>query len=95
MEPSAAQRPDDGRRFWNDLRDSVSRAVVVDEMPLRLLAVALLAHGHALVEDVPGVGKTLLTRCVQPRAGPDLRAASRARPTCCPLTSPGVEPARG
>ncbi len=35
--------------------------VVADE-PLRLLAVALLAHGHALVEDVPGVGKTLLTR---------------------------------
>jgi len=63
MEPNAAQRPDDGRRFWNDLRDSVSRAVVVDEIPLRLLAVALLAHGHALVEDVPGVGKTLLTRC--------------------------------
>ena len=30
--------------------------------PLRLLAIALLAHGHALVEDVPGVGKTLLTR---------------------------------
>jgi MoxR-like ATPase len=27
-----------------------------------LLAIALLAHGHALVEDVPGVGKTLLTR---------------------------------
>jgi MoxR-like ATPase len=52
----------DGRRFWADLRDMIGRAVVVDETPLRLLAVALLAHGHALVEDVPGVGKTLLTR---------------------------------
>jgi MoxR-like ATPase len=27
-----------------------------------LLAVALLADGHALIEDVPGVGKTLLAR---------------------------------
>jgi len=36
--------------------------VVVEDEPLRLLAVALLAHGHALVEDVPGVGKTLLAR---------------------------------
>ncbi len=36
--------------------------MVVGDEPLRLLAVALLAHGHALVEDVPGVGKTLLTR---------------------------------
>src|SRR3954447_1406256 len=52
----------DGRRFWSDLRESVGRAVVVDDKPLRLLVVALLAHGHALVEDVPGVGKTLLTR---------------------------------
>jgi MoxR-like ATPase len=56
-------RLDEGRRFWNELRDVVGRAVVVEETPLRLLAVALLAHGHALVEDVPGVGKTLLTRC--------------------------------
>src|SRR3954454_17350413 len=52
----------DGRRFWADLRETVGRAVVVDDTALRLLAVALLAHGHALVEDVPGVGKTLLTR---------------------------------
>ena len=31
---------------------------------LRLVAVALLADGHALIEDVPGVGKTLLARAV-------------------------------
>jgi MoxR-like ATPase len=40
----------------------VSGAVVGAELPLRLLATALLAGGHALVEDVPGVGKTLLAR---------------------------------
>ena len=34
------------------------------DQPLRLLAVALLADGHALIEDVPGVGKTLLARAV-------------------------------
>ena len=37
-------------------------AVVGAEEPLRLLAIALLAEGHALIEDVPGVGKTLLAR---------------------------------
>ena len=51
-----------GERFWHDLRDSVRQAVVVDEGVIRLLAVALLAPGHALIEDVPGVGKTLLAR---------------------------------
>lgn len=40
----------------------MSRAVVGQEEGLRLLAVTLLAQGHCLVEDVPGVGKTLLAR---------------------------------
>jgi MoxR-like ATPase len=31
---------------------------------LRHIAIALLAQGHVLVEDVPGVGKTLLARAV-------------------------------
>jgi MoxR-like ATPase len=52
----------EGQRFWRALRGAVGDAVVVDDVPLRLLAIALLTHGHALVEDVPGVGKTLLTR---------------------------------
>lgn len=47
-------------RFWSELRATVGRAVVGADAPLRLLAVALLADGHALVEDVPGVGKTVL-----------------------------------
>lgn len=58
--------PTDGQarigRFWRDLRDSVAGSVVGEEPALRLLAVALLADGHALIEDVPGVGKTLLAR---------------------------------
>jgi MoxR-like ATPase len=57
----AASAPDGGR-FWHALREAVSLAVVGADQPLRLLAVALLAGGHALVEDVPGVGKTLLAR---------------------------------
>ena len=31
---------------------------------LRQVAIGLLAHGHLLMEDVPGVGKTLLARAV-------------------------------
>jgi len=58
--------PKDGQarvgRFWRDLRDAVAASVVGEEPALRLLAVALLADGHALIEDVPGVGKTLLAR---------------------------------
>jgi MoxR-like ATPase len=54
--------PHAGARLWGSLREEVARAVVGAEGPLRLLTVALLAEGHALIEDVPGVGKTLLAR---------------------------------
>ncbi len=66
IEPAAA-RPapapaTDGARAFRALQDAVAPAVVGAEEPLRLLAIALLAEGHALIEDVPGVGKTLLAR---------------------------------
>lgn len=51
-----------GSRFLADLAGAVEVAVVGAERPLRLLATALVAEGHVLVEDVPGVGKTLLAR---------------------------------
>jgi MoxR-like ATPase len=63
--------PLEGERFWLALRDMVWRAVVVDEEALRLLTVALLARGHALIEDVPGVGKTLLARAFSRALGFD------------------------
>jgi MoxR-like ATPase len=49
-------------RLWVRLRDAVAVAVVDAERAARLLAVALLADGHALIEDVPGVGKTVLAK---------------------------------
>jgi MoxR-like ATPase len=53
-----------GRRLWDDLRASVSRAVVGAEDTVQLVALALLADGHVLLEDVPGTGKTLLARAI-------------------------------
>jgi MoxR-like ATPase len=63
--------PHAGARLWRSLRDEVAHAVVGAEEPLRLLAVALLAEGHALVEDVPGVGKTLVARAFARALGLD------------------------
>jgi MoxR-like ATPase len=54
--------PRAGARLWADLDAAVARAVVGAAEPMRLLTIALLAEGHALLEDVPGVGKTLLAR---------------------------------
>jgi MoxR-like ATPase len=58
----ASAREARGSQFLATVQSSVAAAVVGAELPLRLLATAVLAEGHALVEDVPGVGKTLLAR---------------------------------
>jgi MoxR-like ATPase len=44
------------------LRENISRAVKAPEQVVRDLVVALLAEGHVLIEDAPGVGKTALAR---------------------------------
>src|SRR5262245_49385189 len=41
---------------------NVSRAIVNKEDEIRLCLVTLLCEGHLLIEDVPGVGKTMLAK---------------------------------
>ena len=42
--------------------ENISRVIIGKADSLELLMVALLADGHVLLEDVPGVGKTLVTK---------------------------------
>ncbi|MFL5679813.1 MAG: AAA family ATPase [Chloroflexota bacterium] len=58
------QRPPAARDFGAALAGAIGTAVVGAEEPLRLTAIALLADGHVLIEDVPGTGKTLLARAI-------------------------------
>ncbi|BAY27827.1 methanol dehydrogenase regulatory protein [Calothrix sp. NIES-2100] len=44
------------------LTQNLSRTIVGKTEAIRLVLVALLGGGHALLEDVPGVGKTLLAK---------------------------------
>jgi MoxR-like ATPase len=46
------------------LKDNIKLAVKVDDAVVRDLLVALLAEGHVLIEDYPGVGKTALARAL-------------------------------
>ncbi len=46
------------------LRANIQRAVKVRDEVVRDLLVALLAEGHILIEDFPGVGKTALARAL-------------------------------
>src|SRR3954469_14449057 len=48
----------------NRLLENVESVVLGKPEAVRLAVVALLAEGHVLIEDVPGVGKTLLARAI-------------------------------
>ena len=44
--------------------DNVERVVVGKRHEVQLVLVALLCRGHVLIEDVPGVGKTVLAKAI-------------------------------
>jgi len=48
----------------HDLIDAVDRIVIGKKEVTRLTIVAMLAGGHVLFQDIPGVGKTLLIRTI-------------------------------
>lgn len=48
----------------SSLRHSLSKAIKGKEKAIDLLITALLTGGHALLEDVPGVGKTTLAKAL-------------------------------
>jgi MoxR-like ATPase len=51
----------------------VGRVVVGQPELVRQVLVALLARGHVLIEGVPGVGKTLLVRCLAAVLGAEFK----------------------
>jgi MoxR-like ATPase len=46
------------------LRQNIGRVIVGKEAAIDLLLVALLSEGHALIEDVPGLGKTIMAKAL-------------------------------
>jgi MoxR-like ATPase len=50
--------------FTRRLADNVTRAVQIRPRTLDHVIVALIAEGHILIEDYPGVGKTALARAI-------------------------------
>jgi MoxR-like ATPase len=46
------------------LREQIARVIVGHEEVVGQVALAILAGGHALLEGVPGIGKTLLVRTI-------------------------------
>lgn len=59
--PSVADNPS-FQHTLEALVSNISRTVVVSEETLRYVLLGLVAEGHILLEDTPGVGKTLMAK---------------------------------
>src|SRR5438094_7423466 len=46
------------------IADNLGRVVHAPEETLRLIVLCLVAEGHAIIEDFPGVGKTMLAKAL-------------------------------
>ena len=59
----------DIRTVASQIIDNVATVIVGKRDAIELVVVALLADGHILIEDVPGVGKTTLAKAISRSVG--------------------------
>lgn len=52
------------QKYTEQILNRLNRVILGKESQIRLLLAALLAGGHVLLEDVPGVGKTTLAKAL-------------------------------
>ena len=61
------------RSFARKVIENVEKVIIGKRDTLELILVALLCEGHILLEDVPGVGKTMLARALSTSLGIDFK----------------------
>ena len=65
---------------------NIETVIVGKRSAVELSVATLLSGGHMLIEDIPGVGKTMLARALAKSVGGSFRRIQF--PTYCPRTSP-------
>jgi len=65
--------PAEASRAIREVEENVSRVIVDKTRAIRHALTALLARGHLLIEDIPGVGKTTLARALAASVGGTFR----------------------
>jgi MoxR-like ATPase len=81
--PDNLPTPDTIRHEAGAVLDSVASVVVGRERSVRLALAGVLAGGHVMFEDVPGLGKTLIARALAQSLGLEFR-----RVQCTPDLQP-------
>lgn len=64
------------------LIDNIEKVLIGKRSVIEMMVAAVLANGHVLLEDVPGVGKTMLVRALAKSIGENSSVSSSLL-TCC------------
>lgn len=91
--PQASVRQPDLAQFSMKARglvDNMSKALVGQSQTSKLAVVSMLAGGHVLLEDVPGVGKTLLAKSLASSMQADFKRI-QSTPDLLPSDISGVQ----
>src|SRR3972149_180162 len=72
------------------LSAAILSGAVVETGKLRLILAALIARGHLLLEDVPGVGKTLVAKALAKSLATDFKPNPGPPPPRPPARCPGA-----
>ena len=67
--PPAGLEPDSAAVLFERIADNIAKVVQGKPEAIRLAIVCLVAEGHLLIEDVPGVGKTSLGKALAASVG--------------------------
>ncbi len=59
--------------FTKKITENIASVIIGKQDAVELLMVALLCEGHVLIEDVPGVGKTMLARALAASMGGEFK----------------------
>ena len=70
----------------DQLREALNATLLGKSDVVELVLACLLARGHLLFDDLPGLGKTTLAKAVAHAVGGNSRGFN-AHPICCPATS--------
>jgi len=71
------------------LMDNVSKVIVGKNQTVELVLVALFCSGHVLIEDVPGIGKTMLAKAIAKSLGCSFKRI-QATPDLLPSDITGI-----
>ncbi|MFD2615868.1 AAA family ATPase [Terrilactibacillus laevilacticus] len=66
-------KSDEHFQLIEEMIDNIEKVVIGKRETIKLTIMALLAGGHVLLEDIPGVGKTMLVRAIAKSVGAEFK----------------------